>query len=279
MKHSKFKNTGLLFELLTRQITADNLNEESKSKAMAILQKCFHKKSELFKESQLFSVIIDSKFKDTEKATHLIESTVKAFKGHVNQKKLQREKYELIKQIKENFSINDFLRSRVSNYRLLAAINNVLYQDFSDPVKSSRNHFTVLEHMTRKEEKVEEKTVKTLKKENSDLRALAYKILVDKFNNKYKALLPEQKTVLKEYVNNISNTNTLNEFLESKFTEISYNLKKMLPKINNRVIKIKIKECLNLIANKPVKSANSNNVLKIMRFYQLMEDVKIAIKS
>ena len=89
MKHSKFKNTGLLFELLTRQITADILNEESKSKAMAILQKCFHKKSELFKESQLFSVIIDSKFKDTEKATHLIESTVKAFKGHVNQKKLQ----------------------------------------------------------------------------------------------------------------------------------------------------------------------------------------------
>ena len=85
--------------------------------------------------------------------------------------------------------------------------------------------------MTRKEEKVEEKTVKTLKKENSDLRALAYKILVDKFNNKYKALLPEQKTVLKEYVNNISNTNALNEFLESKFTEISYNLKKMLPKI------------------------------------------------
>ena len=88
-----------------------------------------------------------------------------------------------------------------------------------------------------------------LRNENKDLRSLAYKILVEKFNNKYKSLLPEQKNVLKEYINNISNTNGLNEFMESKFKSISYNLKKVFPKISNKVVKIKIKECINLIEN------------------------------
>lgn len=280
MKHSKYRNTGLLFELITRQITADILNKESKSSAINILKKNFNKKSQLFKENQLFNVIIEAKYADKDRAHHLVETTIKAYNKVIDRKKLQREKYELIKQIKENFDINDFFKSHVSNYRLLAAINNVLHEDYSNPAVNSKNHFTIVEHITRKVEKKEAQLLDKMRKENKDLRSLAYKILVEKFNNKYKSLLPEQKNVLKEFINNISNTNGLNEFMESKFKLISHSLKKVFPKIGNKVVKIKIRECIKLIEEVDTsKGKITDNVLKLMRFYQLLEDVKHAVRS
>ena len=137
MKHSKYRNTGLLFELLTRQITTDILNNESSSKASAILKKHFNKKSQLFKENQLFNVILESKFKNENKASHLIETTQKAYSRVVNQKTIKLEKYNLIKSIKENFNLEDFFKSRVTNYRLLAAIHNVMSENYDNPVATS----------------------------------------------------------------------------------------------------------------------------------------------
>ena len=207
MKHSKYRNTGLLFELLTRQITTDILNNESSSKASAILKKHFNKKSQLFKENQLFNVILESKFKDENKATHLVE------------------------------------------------------------------------YMTRKSESKESEILQSLRKENKDLRHITYKILVEKFNNKYKSLNKEQKDVLREYINNITSTSGLSDFLEGRFKDISFNLKKQLPKIEDKVIKIKIKECINLVNKTKFKNTESTvNVLKLMRFYQLLEDVRNATR-
>lgn len=279
MKHSKYRNTGLLFELLTRQITTDILNNESSSKASAILKKHFNKKSQLFKENQLFNVILESKFKDENKASHLVETTQKAYSRVINQKSIKLEKYNLIKSIKENFNLDDFFKSRVTNYRLLAAIHNVISENYDNPVATSKSHFTLLEYMTRKTETKESAILRSLRKENKDLRHIAYKILVEKFNNKYKSLTKEQKDVLREYINNISNSSGLSDFLESRFKDISFNLKKHLPKIDDKVIKIKIKECINLVSKTKINNAEStNNVLKLMRFYQLLEDVKNATR-
>ena len=279
MKHSKYRNTGLLFELLTRQITTDILNNESSSKASAILKKHFNKKSQLFKENQLFNVILESKFKDENKANHLVETTKKAYSRVINQKSIKLEKYNLIKSIKENFNLEDFFKSRVTNYRLLAAIHNVISENYDNPVATSKSHFTILEYMTSKTETKESAILTSLRKENKDLRHIAYKILVEKFNNKYKSLTKEQKDVLREYINNISNSSGLSDFLESRFKDISFNLKKQLPKIDDKVIKIKIKECINLVSKTKINNAEStNNVLKLMRFYQLLEDVKNATR-
>tara|TARA_B100000287_G_scaffold91033_1_gene83357 strand:+ start:6786 stop:7625 length:840 start_codon:yes stop_codon:yes gene_type:complete len=279
MKHSKYRNTGLLFELLTRQITTDILNNESSSKASAILKKHFNKKSQLFKENQLFNVILESKFKDENKASHLVETTQKAYSRVINQKSIKLEKYNLIKSIKENFNLEDFFKSRVTNYRLLAAIHNVISENYDNPVATSKSHFTLLEYMTRKTETKESEILASLRKENKDLRHITYKILVEKFNNKYKSLTKEQKDVLREYINNISNSSGLADFLESRFKDISFNLKKQLPKIDDKVIKIKIKECINLVSKTKINNAEStNNVLKLMRFYQLLEDVKNATR-
>ena len=279
MKHSKYRNTGLLFELLTRQITVDILNNAPYSLATNILKKHFNKNSQLFKENKLFNVIIESKFKSEDRAKHLIETTTKAYSKVIDQKKIKLEKYKLIKSIKEGFNMNDFFKSRVGNYRILAAVHNVLTEDFSDPAGLSRNHYTIIEHMTTDKKTKESELMSTLRRENKDLRIITYKILIEKFNKKYSKLSSNQSEVLREYINNLSNTNSLNDFLQSKFKGISFDLKKTLPNIDNQVIKIKMKECIKLIdETKFSTKQHTNNVLKLMRFYKLLEDVDSAIK-
>ena len=139
MKHSKYKNSGLLFELLTRQITVDALNNKPNSKATALIKKHFNKNSQLFKEAQIFTILQQTKIVNQEKAKHLIETTIKSYNKSINQKVLRKEKFNLIKSIKESFVISDFFKSRVPNYKLLASIYNVISEDYTNPVRSRYN--------------------------------------------------------------------------------------------------------------------------------------------
>ena len=280
MKHSKYKNTGLLFELLTRQITVDILNNKKDSAAIDILKSSFGKKTELFKENQLYNVILEANFKQKEKAEYLIEVTRKAHRKTIDSKKLNLEKYNLIKSIKSNFQIKEFFQSKIKNYKVLASIQNT-FSDLSQPIEQTKSHFTLVEHMANDNKTKEENAVDNLRNENKDLRALTYKFLVEKFNKKYKGLTVDQKSVLKEFINNVSNTNGLKEYIQSKYKTIVYELKKSLPSIDDPVVNIKIKECINIIDKNydSIGRDQTKHVLRVMRFYQLLEDVKNAIKS
>jgi hypothetical protein len=255
MKHSKFKNTGLLFELLTRQITSDILNERD-SKSSEILKKHFNRNSELFKEQRLFSALLDSRFKTRSRAEKMVETTIKAFSTNINTKKLNREKYEIIKSIKENFDVSDFFKNRIPNYKLMASVHNILTKNYSNPVNYDRCYETIVENMTKSTKKVEEKLVSELKNENKDLRALAYKILVERFNKKYSGTLnTDQRGVLSE-------------------------IKTLYPQIDSKVVKIKLKECVTLLNKTSISQKNiESNVLKLMRFYQLVSEVKSVLKK
>ena len=279
MKHSKYKNTGLLFELLTRQITVDILNNKKDSAAIDILKTSFGKKTELFKENQLYNVILEANFKQKEKAEYLIEVTRKAHRKTINSKKLNLEKYNLIKGIKSNFQIKEFFQSKIKNYKVLASIQNT-FSDLNQPIEQTKSHFTLVEHMAKDNKSNDENAVDTLRHENKDLRALTYKFLIEKFNKKYKGLTADQKSVLKEFINNVSNTNGLKEYIQSKYKTIVYELKKSLPSIDDPVVNIKIKECINIIDKNydAIGRDQTKHVLRVMRFYQLLEDVKNAIK-
>ena len=61
IKHSKYKNTGILFELLTRQITSDILSGKRTPKAIPILEKYFNKNEELGKELILYLSFFNGK--------------------------------------------------------------------------------------------------------------------------------------------------------------------------------------------------------------------------
>ena len=280
LKHSKIKNTGILFELLTRQITADVLAGKS-TKSVSILKEYFNENTELGKELELYKLLSEKNYISEVKANDLLNVVVKQ-RQKLNNSTLRREKYNLIKSIKENYNVTDFFNGRIPNYRILASIYNV-FQSETTNEKFKANHivnsrFTVLEHVTNKkidENKIKEKVLKEYSKEDKDLRLLAYQILVDKFNTKYKKLDESQKSLLKNYINNVSNTNSLREYVDKEVTIIQNKLNKHLPKVNDKITNIKLTEAINQIENLTKgKIVNEKQVLTLMRYYELIKEIK-----
>jgi len=280
LKHSKIKNTGILFELLTRQITADVLAGKS-TKSVSILKEYFNEKTELGKELELYKLLSEKNYTSEVKANDLLNVVVKQ-RQKLSNTNLRREKYNLIKSIKENYNVTDFFNGRIPNYRILASIYNV-FQSETTNEKFKANHivnsrFTVLEHVTNKkidEKKIKEKVLKEYTKEDKDLRLLAYQILVDKFNTKYKKLDESQKSLLKNYINNVSNTNSLREYVDREVTIIKNKLNKHLPKVNDKITNIKLTEAIKQIENLTKgKIVNEKQVLTLMRYYELIKEIK-----
>ena len=280
LKHSKIKNTGILFELLTRQITADVLAGKS-TKSVSILKEYFNEKTELGKELELYKLLSEKNYTSEVKANDLLNVVIKQ-RQKLSNSNLRREKYNLIKSIKENYNVTDFFNGRIPNYRILASIYNVFQSETTDE-KFKADHivnsrFTVLEHVTNKkidEKKIKEKVLKEYTKEDKDFRLLAYQILVDKFNTKYKKLDESQKSLLKNYINNVSNTNSLREYVDKEVITIKKELDKHLPKVNDKITNIKLTEAINQIENLTKgKVVNEKQVLTLMRYYELIKEIK-----
>jgi hypothetical protein len=280
IKHSKIKNTGILFELLTRQITADVLAGKS-TKSVGILKKFFNEKTELGKELELYKLLSEKNYNSEVKANDLLNVVIKQ-RQNLNNSDLRREKYNLISSIKENYNVTDFFNGRIPNYRLLASIYNIFQSETTDEKFKAdqlvNSKFTVLEHITHKkidDEKIKQKVIAEYSKQDKDLRLLAYEILVDKFNKKYKSLDESQKKLLKNYINNISNTNSLREYVDKEVTRIKSVLKKELPRVDDKITSIKLTEAINQIENLTKgKIVNEKQVLALMRYYELIKEIK-----
>ena len=269
IKHSKIKNTGILFELLTRQITADVLAGKS-TKSVGILKKFFNEKTELGKELELYKLLSEKNYNSEVKANDLLNVVIKQ-RQNLNNSHLRREKYNLISSIKENYNVTDFFNGRIPNYRLLASIYNIFQSETTDEKFKAdqlvNSKFTVLEHITHKkidDEKIKQKVI-----------AEYSEILVDKFNKKYKSLDESQKKLLKNYINNISNTNSLREYVDKEVTRIKSVLKKELPRVDDKITSIKLTEAINQIENLTKgKIVNEKQVLSLMRYYELIKEIR-----
>jgi hypothetical protein len=250
IKHNKYKNTGILFELLVRKITADTLSNGN-SKAAALVKKYFTK-SELANENKLYQVINNSISLSEGKAESVL-STVLDMSRKLDGEKLAKEKYNLIREIKENFDMNDFFGAKIKNYKLLASTYVLLesYNDkkFANPESIITSKITILEHITSHPDiKMSlSPLVEELMSLDKGTRALTYKIMLEKYNTKFDGLSKEQKEVLKEYINSASDAPKLKEFLNTKFKGISAVLKENVGKIEDPALKIKIQEVINLI--------------------------------
>ena len=121
IKHSKFKNTAILFELLVRQVTADILKGTESPVANKILRTYFRESTELGKELKLYHLLMNETTNDSVSADRILETILNAH-GKIRKEKINSQKYNLIKEIKENYPIDDFLRGKISNYKLMASI-------------------------------------------------------------------------------------------------------------------------------------------------------------
>ena len=276
LKHSKFKNTGVLFELLVRQVASDTLNN-SDSKAIPLIKKYFAKSTELAKELNLYQTLVKEKFSKEDKANSLIEAVLVA-KSQLNQTILSRQKYNLIKEIKNNYVLEDFFKSKVNNYKTLAAVFKLFEYTIADnPVESVNNRYTLVEHITRNEVKklTELNEMSAFVKQDKEVRLLSYKILVDKFNEKYSDLNEGQKNLLRQYINSVSEGIELKEFINKEVSKLQKELKSLSTKIDDKVVKIKLSEVTNLLNEiTSAKAVKDNHVLNMLRYHELIKELK-----
>ena len=279
-KHSKIKNTGLLFELLTRQIVADTLNNKE-SNAANILKKNFTKGTELYKEYQIYQLFLNQRYNDERKADKLIDLVLQQTDS-INQKKLREEKYNLVKEVLDTYDIKDFASGRINNYRVQASIYKLIesYRNVSSVTPSDvvDSRFTIIEHMTNgKTTKKENTGVKTLiEKQNKDVRYLTIKTLLEKFNDKYSNLDTKQKKLLSTYIHSVTNSKSLSEYVYSEFAKTKKDLNSLLKKVSDRVTRIKLREVIKQI---PVKSKakntiKDNQVANLLRHYELVKELR-----
>ena len=288
VKHSKFKNTGILFELLVRQITLEILNGDTTEKAKGIVKEFFSAKTELNKELRLYELLLKEKYNSETRAEKFID-TINEAHNRIDQKKLQREKYNLVKKINESFNMDDFLSSPISNYRVLASIYKVFeakkMEDY-DVKDVFNSKITLIENITSKPSTLVEKKqdsnqiVETYKKQDKDLRLLTYKILVETFNKKYSSLNENQKELLKQYINNLSNTTGFKSYIEKQIPSIVSELKTLSKSINDKVTQIKLSETISVLNKTKIgKVVSDNHVSSVMMSYELIKELKTKVNG
>ncbi len=279
LKNSKYKNTGILFELLVRQIASDILS--NKDPKAATLVKKYFATTELAKEYKLYQSLINVNSLSESKAESLVE-TILRLSEKLNKTSLRKEKYNLIKEIKENYNLEDFFKAKIQNYKINASIYNLIEAhnsaEFTDPKLVIENKVTLLEFLTQQpvnKKQVKDQVLEEYVKQDKGTRLFIYKTIVDKFNTKYSNLLPEQKSLLKEFINNVSNTITLKEYINNQIQNIKLELDVLTTKITDKKIQIKLSE-VNSILNMIPKSENvsDDDVLNLMNYYELLHELR-----
>ena len=279
VKHSKYKNTGILFELLVRQITTDTLDGKD-SPAKDILKKYFVK-TELGREYKLYETLL-KKTSLTETKANIVVSTLTDSSLTLNRGAIKRQKYNLINEIQNHYDLNEFFNHKLPNYKVFAAFYTLL--EITNIPKSSNldqtinNKVTILEHLTAAqitENKLRDEVMDEFNNVDKDVRLIAYKMLLESFNTKYDTLHSKQKEILKEYITSIDNTSRLKEFYTNKINEIKETLTSLNAKTKNEVTKIKIDEIINIITL-PAKNAkiNDDNLVDLLQYYDLINELE-----
>jgi hypothetical protein len=277
-KHSKYRNPAILFELLVRQTTAD-LVQNKDTKSVKILKKYFVN-TELGKEYQLYNMLNTTE-KLSEAKAELFISTLLEQRRKLDNDKLNRQKYNLIKEIKSSYNIDDFFKAKIDNYRIYASIYTIFESQYSKTVDAKQvllNKINLLEHISN--EKIDNKPisatmVEEFMSEDKEIRLLAYKLMVEKFNSKYETFSDRQKAVLKEYINNISETESLKKYLNKTILEIKTELSSLKKNLDDKVTAIRLNETIKLL--NPIKqneSVKDDVISNVLQYIELIDALK-----
>ena len=275
VKHSKYKNTGILFELLTRQLTSDTI-AGNQPKALSFLKKHFNKKTELLKEYKIYHTLATQKYNKDSKATMLINTLLEVH-GKLNKSQLRREKYNLIKEIKDTYNVNDFFKSKITDYKIMASIFNLLEDKNATPLSIVNSKVIILEHITGKQviNTKKDTVLEHFNNQDKNTRLLTYKVLLEKFNDKYSDLQDNQKTLLKEYVNSVTNSPSLKSYINQEIKEVKKTITGYSKKVEDKAVAIKLTETKGMI--KPLckkTSVNDDNVINLLNYYELVNELK-----
>lgn len=280
IRHSKYKNTGLIFELLVKQIASDILNKKE-SPAVAIIKEHFTGKTALVREFGLYELVSKNRKVSQSKAEAIV-STIIEVSRNIDSKLLKSQKYRLIEQINKNYNIEDFFSIKVETYKPLAALYCLLEAhravDVVDPNFLILNKTTVLEHLTaiaQDKDKVKDTLIEEYSKYDKDLKLLAFKILLEKFNTKYNDLLPEQKNTLREFITSVDSSTRLRTVVNEEFKKLKETITKLRETVQDSIVKIKLEEVLKGIPNVgKTQRVTDEHLVDILQYYELVKELR-----
>jgi hypothetical protein len=278
LKHSKYKNTGILFEMLVRKLTSETLSS-NKSVTIDIIKKYFGRNTELAKELHLYNTLVKEHFKSEAQALDYIR-TVKATHSNLNQTTLRRQRYNLVKEISEKFVFSDLAKMHISNYKVLASINMLFeYHETDNPKQIMEckeaiiSHGLITEQKTSKSKKDE--LLETFESQSKDMRLLSYQLLVDKFNQKYSVLSESQKHLLNKYITNVNDTAALKEYIQTIIPTIKKDLATQAKHITDPATKIKVSKLSEMLCNvETMKTIKESHILSLLRYFDLVSELK-----
>lgn len=278
LKHNKVKNTGILFELLVRKVASEIMNNTN-SKALPVIKKFFKEGTALATELKLYKTLLDEKFNNEAKADKLISAVLEAHLK-IDETTLRKEKYALIREIKNRFELHEFFDARVNHYTQLASIYKIFeYRNSFNPADIVRSKENLIEHITNKPTASAKIVNEAFTEQDKEVRVLSSKLLVDKFNQKYKVLSTEQKSILREYVNNVTDSPALHETISKRIPLIKKEISLLSKKVDNKITKIKLTEVANMLDKiASAKLIKESHVLSMLRYYELVDELKKAIK-
>ena len=279
IKHSKYKNTGILFELLVRQITADTL-KGGDSPAIDIL-KSYFVNTELGREYKLYESVMKSKVLSESRANALV-STVLDSSKKFNRTVLKKQKYNLINEIKKHYNLESFFGSKVKNYKEIASVYTLIEsynnQKVTDLQQITNNKVTLLEFLTKQPvQKPVDPLIEEFTGYDKDLRQLTYRVLLEKFNDKYDNLSIEQKEILKEFIYSVDSTPSLRDFYNDKVSILQEILDSESNNIKDKATKIKITEVAKLLTKLGKNDkVDSDNLVDLLQYYELVKEIQVA---
>ena len=276
--HNKFKNIGLIFEILVAKITSEVINNNSDNNALKILKHCFKKDSLIAEELSMYKALLEAYQLQNKAITYdLINKIIENYKK-LDKEKLDKEKYSLINNIKRHYNLNELSQSRINSYKEYATIYKLFNYTLDDnPSEYSKLKNHILEYNLQDSninniDTIQESLQKSLPEDN-DIKILTYKLMIKKFNKKYSSLDENQQRLLKEYITNVANSKELTDFIKKELESIIVEINKK--NVTNDVLKVKINEVTHLFENiKNKYIIDDEDVTILMNGYELLKNIK-----
>jgi len=275
LKHSKYRNTGILFELLVRKLTSETMTSD-KSMTIDIIKKYFGKNTELAKELNLYNSLIKEQYKSEAYALEFIRE-VRESHSKLNQSILKRQRYNLVKEISKNFVFENISKTRINNYKILASIYMLFeHSESKNPKQIMECKTIIAEHGMPSNKKLNTNIVlESYTKQPEDMRILSYNLLIEKFNKKYGILSESQKDLLNKFITSVNDNETFKHYVRDIIPVIKSDLKEHSLKTTDKVTKIKVQklsEMLCSVENK--KTLKETHVLSLLRYMDLINELK-----